>query len=96
MGEEKSLAKEGARRALIRGEWGKALQYLQEHCAGDPKDLQSRQKVAELLERLGRTSRGLLETGRQAHDSPTLLNSPRGNSLVIFSLIHLKQSTGDE
>jgi len=42
-----------AQQALSRGEWKKALEYFQFHCAEEPEDLRSRQKVAELLERLG-------------------------------------------
>ena len=42
-----------AQRALSRGEWKKALECFQKHCTQDPKDLRSRVKLAELLERLG-------------------------------------------
>jgi CRP-like cAMP-binding protein len=45
--------KEKAQKALSRGEWRKALECFQNHCALEPKDLRSRLKVAELLERLG-------------------------------------------
>jgi CRP-like cAMP-binding protein len=45
--------KEEAQRALSRGEWKKALEGFQRHCAQDPKDLRSHIKVAELLGRLG-------------------------------------------
>jgi CRP-like cAMP-binding protein len=44
--------KEEAQRALSRGEWKKALEGFQRHCAQDPKDLRSHIKVAELLGRL--------------------------------------------
>jgi cAMP-dependent protein kinase regulator len=45
--------KENAQKALSRGEWRKALECFQKHCALEPEDLRSRLKVAELLERLG-------------------------------------------
>lgn len=45
--------KEKAQKALSRGEWRKALECFQKHCALEPKDLRCRLKVAELLERLG-------------------------------------------
>ena len=45
--------KEKAQNALSRGDWKKALEYFQRHCALEPKDLRSQLKVAELSERLG-------------------------------------------
>jgi cAMP-dependent protein kinase regulator len=45
--------KDEAHRALSRGEWRKALEHFQKHCAEQPEDIRSRLKVAELLERLG-------------------------------------------
>jgi cAMP-dependent protein kinase regulator len=45
--------KEKAQKALSRGEWRKALECFQKHCALEPEDLRSRLKMAELLERLG-------------------------------------------
>ena len=45
--------KEEAQQALSRGEWRKALECFQKHCAQEPEDLRSQLKVAELLERLG-------------------------------------------
>lgn len=45
--------KEEAQQALSRGEWRKALECFQNHCAQEPKDLRSQMKVAELLDRLG-------------------------------------------
>ena len=45
--------KEEAQQALSRGEWRKALECFQNHCAQEPEDLRSQLKVAELLERLG-------------------------------------------
>jgi len=53
MNKEKISFKEEAQRAFSRGEWKKALDSFQKHCAQDSKDLRSRVKVAELLERLG-------------------------------------------
>ena len=53
MNKGKISFKEEAQRALSRGEWKKALETFQRHCAQDPEDLRSRVKVAELLERLG-------------------------------------------
>jgi len=47
--------KEKAQKALSRGEWRKALECFQKHCALESEDLRSRLKVAELLERLGQT-----------------------------------------
>jgi len=46
--------KEEAQRALSRGDWSKALESFQKHCAQEPSDLRSQLKIAELLERLGR------------------------------------------
>jgi len=53
MNKGKMSFKGEAQRALSRGEWKKALECFQKHCAQDPKDLRSQVKVAELLERLG-------------------------------------------
>ena len=53
MSKEGMSFKEKAQKALSRGEWRKALECFQNHCASEPKDLRSRLKVAELLERLG-------------------------------------------
>lgn len=61
MGKGKPSLKEEAQRALSRRKWGKALECFQKHCAGDPVDFRSRRKVAELLERLGRTKEALHE-----------------------------------
>jgi len=54
MNKKKASLKEEAQQAFSRGEWGKALERFQKHCAQNPKDLRSRLKVAEVLERLGR------------------------------------------
>jgi CRP-like cAMP-binding protein len=53
MNKEKRSFKGEAQRALSRGEWKKALQCFQLHCAQEPEDLRSQLKVAELMERLG-------------------------------------------
>jgi len=52
MNKEKVSYKEEAQRALSRGDLKKALESFQKHCAKNPKDLRSRLKVAELLEKL--------------------------------------------
>ncbi len=72
MNKEKLTFKEEAQKALIHGEWKKALQCFENHCAQEPADLRSRLKVAELLERLDRRDeaariyRGVAEV--YAHD----------------------------
>jgi cAMP-dependent protein kinase regulator len=53
MSRDRMSFKEKAQKALSRGEWRKALECFQNHCTLEPKDLRSRLKVAELLERLG-------------------------------------------
>jgi CRP-like cAMP-binding protein len=53
MNKEKRSFKGEAQQALSRGEWKKALECFQIHCAQEPEDLRSQLKVAELLERLG-------------------------------------------
>jgi CRP-like cAMP-binding protein len=53
MNKEKMSFKKEAQQALSRGEWRKALEYFQNHCAQEPKDLRSQLKMAELMERLG-------------------------------------------
>lgn len=45
--------KEAGQQAFSRGEWTKALECFQTHCAQVPEDLRSQLKVAELRERLG-------------------------------------------
>jgi len=45
--------KETGQQAFSRGEWRKALECFQIHCAQVPEDLRSQLKVAELQERLG-------------------------------------------
>ncbi|HYA90600.1 MAG TPA: cyclic nucleotide-binding domain-containing protein [Thermodesulfobacteriota bacterium] len=53
MNKEKTSLKEEAHQALSRGEWKRALECFQHHCAQEPGDFRSQLKVAELLERLG-------------------------------------------
>ena len=53
MNREKISFKKEAQQALSRGEWKKALECFQNHCAQEPEDFRSQLKVAELLERLG-------------------------------------------
>jgi len=53
MNREKMSFKQEAQQALSRGEWRKALECFQNHCAQEPEDFRSQLKVAELLERLG-------------------------------------------
>ncbi len=45
--------KEAGQQAFSRGEWRRALECLQMHCAQTPDDLRSQLKVAEAWERLG-------------------------------------------
>ena len=53
MNKENVSSKGEAQQALFRGEWRKALECFQNHCAQEPDDFRSQLKVAELLERLG-------------------------------------------
>lgn len=53
MNKEKLSFKREAQQALSRGEWRRALECFQNHCAQEPGDVRSQLKVAELLERLG-------------------------------------------
>jgi cAMP-dependent protein kinase regulator len=53
MNKERPSFKDEAHQALSRGEWRKALERFQKHCAQQPEDLRSRLKVAGLLERSG-------------------------------------------
>jgi len=61
MSKEKVPFKEEAQRAFSKGDWGKALDAFQKHCSQEPKDLRSRLKVAELLERLSRKEESIKE-----------------------------------
>jgi cAMP-dependent protein kinase regulator len=66
MNKAKVSHKEEAQRAVARGEWSKALESFQKHCAQEPSDLRSRQKVAEVLERLGRRLEAIHECRKVA------------------------------
>jgi len=66
MNKKKISLKEEAQRAFSHGEWEKALERFQKHCAQNPKDLRSRLKAAELLERLGRKKEAALAYQRLA------------------------------
>ena len=86
MSEKKRLLKEEVQRALSRGDWSKALRYLQEYCAEDPADLRSRHKVAELLERLGRKEEALREYRKLAEDfaeAGFLLQAVSVNKIIL-------------
>ena len=63
----KSLKNE-AQRAFSRGEWRKALDCFQRHCAQEPDDLRSQVKVAELLERLGQRKEAIQTYQKVAED----------------------------
>ncbi len=86
MSEKKRLLKEEAQRALSRGDWSKALRYLQEYCAEDPADLRVRHKVAELLERLGRKEEAIREYRKLAEDfaeTGFLLQAVSVNKIIL-------------
>ncbi len=53
MNKEKMSPKEAGQRAFSRGEWRRALECFQIHCAQAPDDLRSQLKLAETWERLG-------------------------------------------
>ncbi len=53
MNKEKVSPKAAGQQAFSRGEWRKALECFQIHCAQAPDDLRSQLKVAEAWERLG-------------------------------------------
>jgi len=60
--------KEEAQRALSKGDWKKALEDFQKHCAKEPEDLRSQLKVAELLERLGQKTEAIQTYRKVAED----------------------------
>jgi len=66
MNKEKMSFKKKAQQALSRGEWRKALECFQNHCAQDPEDFRSQLKVAELLERLGQKKEAIQMYGKVA------------------------------
>ncbi len=53
MNKKKIPFKEAGQQAFSRGEWRRALECFQRHCAQAPDDLRSQLKVAEAWERLG-------------------------------------------
>ena len=59
MDKKRMSIKGEAQQALSRREWKKALEGFQKHCGEEPKDLRSRLKVAELLERLGQKKKAI-------------------------------------
>ena len=78
--------KDEAQRALSRGEWSKALENFQTHCAEEPQDLRSRLKVAELLERLGRKEEAIQEYGKVAEtyaEDGFLLQAISVNKIIL-------------
>lgn len=86
MSKVKVSFKEEAQRALSRGEWSKALENFQKHCAGEPQDLRSRLKVAELLERLGRKEEAIQEYGKVAEtyaEDGFLLQAISVNKIIL-------------
>ena len=60
MSKERDPYKEEAQMALAKGDWKRALENYQKHCAQEPEDLQSCVKIGELLERLGRKKDAVL------------------------------------
>jgi CRP-like cAMP-binding protein len=68
MNREKMSFKKEAQEALSRGEWRKALECFQNHCAQEPEDLRSQLKVAELLERLGQ-KKGAIQMYRKVAEA---------------------------
>jgi CRP-like cAMP-binding protein len=82
----KRLSKEEAQRALSRGEWSKALRHLQEYCSGEPTDLRSRLKMAEVLERLDRKEEAIREFRKLAEDfadAGFLLQAVSVNKIIL-------------
>lgn len=68
MSKEQTSYKGEALSFLVRGQWKKALDCFQKHCEQAPKDLRSRLKKAELLERLGKKKEAIAEYRRIAED----------------------------
>ncbi len=66
MNKERSSYKEEAQLALARGQWKRALENYQRHCAEEPEDLRSSVKIGELLERLGQKKEAVLVYRRAA------------------------------
>lgn len=86
MSKAKVSFKEEAQRAFSRGEWSKALENFQKHCAEEPQDLRSRLKVAELLERLGRKVEAIQEYRKVAEtyaEEGFLLQAISVNKIIL-------------
>ncbi len=66
MNEAKRSLKEKAQRAIAKGQWEKAFEPLSKYCCREPKDLRSRLKMANVLERLGRRKEAIQEYRRVA------------------------------
>ncbi len=66
MNKERRSCKEEAQRALAKGDWKKALEHYQKHCAQETGDLRSRVKIGELMERLGQKKDAVLVYGEVA------------------------------
>jgi CRP-like cAMP-binding protein len=86
MNKEKLSSKGEAQQALFRGEWRKALECFQNHCAQEPGDVRSQLKVAELLERLGQKKEAVQMYRRvaegYAHDG-FLLQAVSINKMIL-------------
>ncbi len=86
MSKGKMSFKEEALRAFSKGEWNKALDHFQKHCSREPGDLRSRQKVAELLERLGRREEAIQEYRKVAEryaEEGFLLQAISVNKIIL-------------
>jgi cAMP-dependent protein kinase regulator len=86
MSKENISLKEEAQRAFSGGNWVKALDYFQKHCSQEPKDLRSRQKVSELLERLGRREEAIREYRKVAElyaEEGFLLQAISVNKIIL-------------
>ena len=86
MSKGKVSAKEEALRALSKGEWGKALDHFKKHCSQEPRDLRSRLKMAEVLERLGRKEEAVQEYRKVAEGYATegfLLQAISVNKVIL-------------
>lgn len=97
MSKDKRFLKDEAQRALSHGELSKALDHLQKHCAEDPKDLRSRRKVAELLERLGREKEAIREYRQLAEnyaEEGFLLQAISVNKIILRIDPSLKDVNG--
>jgi cAMP-dependent protein kinase regulator len=86
MSKGKMSYKEEALRALSKGEWGRALDHFQKHLSREPSDLRSRLKMAELLQRLGRTEEAIQEYRKVAESYATegfILQAISVNKIIL-------------